>query len=336
MTPEVPVNVPQAVHGGDPFAVGAVIGVIAALLLADLLLFARDREPSVREGAVWSVGWLVLGLLVTVPIAVLSSPNEGVNYLTVYLIERALSLDNLVVFLLIFAYFAVPQEHRAILVFWGIGLALAMRGVAIVVGVELIERFDLVLYAFGVALVVLAWRMWHGTVEHLDPDENPLVKLVRRIWPVGGYHGSRFSVSRDGRRVLTPLALALVSVVAADLAFAADSIPAAFAITDDALVIWAANGFALLGLRALFVLVAELIRSLRYLNQTVAIVLAVVAVKLLIHDLYEVPAPISLAVVLALFGAGAWLSLAADRREARNGPPPPPAPPPVPQPSSAS
>ena len=143
---------------------------------------------------------------------------------------------------------------------------------------------------------------------------------MRRVYPVGEYRGGKLSFKReDGRRVLTPLALALVSIVAADIAFAVDSIPAAFAITDDALVIWAANGFALLGLRALFVLVEELIRRFRYLNQTVAIVLGVVAVKLLIQDLWKVPAPVSLAIVVALFAAGILLSVRADRRDP--GPP---------------
>ncbi len=255
----------------------------------------------------------------TIPIALLSSSEDGINYVTVYLIERTLSLDNLVVFLLIFGYFAVPPAERRILLFWGIVLALAMRGVAIVVGVELIERFHIVVYVLGITLLLLAYRMWKGSVEHVDPSQNPLVRLARRIYPVTGYRAGHFSVREDGRRMLTPLALALISVVAADIAFAVDSIPAAFAITDDALVIWAANGFALLGLRALFVLVEELIRRFRYLNQTVAIVLGVVAVKLMIADLWKVPALISLSLVIGLFAAGMVLSVIADRRD--GGPP---------------
>lgn len=295
--------------GDDPSVLAGIIVLIGLLLAADLFLFARGREPTFRESVAWSIGWLVLGLLVTIPIALLSSSAEGVNYATVYLIERTLSLDNLVVFLLIFGSFAVPQPQRGVLLFWGIVLALVMRGIAIVVGVELIDRFHLVIYILGAGLLVLAWKMWAGSAEHADPQSNPLVRLVSRIWPVGGYEGSHFSVRRDGRRYLTPMALALVAVVAADIAFAIDSIPAAFAITDNALVIWTANGFALLGLRALFALVEALVKRFRYLNQTVAIVLAVVAVKLLIQDLWKVPAPISLAIVVALFAAGILLSL---------------------------
>ena len=268
----------------EPLAIPVVMLVVGALLLVDLLLFARGREPTFRESVVWSVGWLVLGLLVTIPIAAVSSPSDGVNYVTVYLIERTLSLDNLVVFLLIFGSFAVPPQQRGPLLFWGIVLALAMRGLAIVVGVELLERFHAVIYVLGVTLLYLAWRVWQGAVEHAEPENSPLVRLARRFYPVTGYRGNRFSIREGGRRMLTPLALALAAVVAADIAFAVDSIPAAFAITEDALIIWAANGFALLGLRALFVLVEELIRRFRYLNQTVALVLGVVAVKLLVEE----------------------------------------------------
>ena len=309
MSADVIFTTPFANLDAGPATILALVGIVVALLLVDLLLFARGREPTFRESVFWSIGWLILGLLVTFPIAALSSTADGVNYATVYLIERTLSLDNLVVFLLIFGSFGVPQPQRGILLFWGIVLALVMRGVAIVAGVELIESFHLVIYILGVGLLILAWKMWKGSTEHADPHNNPFVRLVSRIWPVGDYDGSHFSVKRDGKRILTPLTLALVAVVAADIAFAIDSIPAAFAITDDALVIWAANGFALLGLRALFALVEALVKRFRYLNQTVAVVLAVVALKLLIQDLWHVPAPVSLAVVVGLFAAGILLSI---------------------------
>jgi tellurite resistance protein TerC len=323
-----PLAPPLAALGDDPGAILVVIGVVVALLVADLLLFARNREPTFRESVWWSIGWLVLGLLVAVPIGLYAGSDDGVSYVTVYLIERTLSLDNLVVFLLIFGSFGVPHEQRSKLVFWGIVLALVMRGLAIVVGVELIDRFHIVVYLLGVGLLILAWRMWTGSAEHSDPHKNPFVRLVSRIWPVGGYDGQHFWTHLNGRRALTPLALALVAIVAADIAFAIDSIPAAFAITDNALVIWAANGFALLGLRALFALVEELIKRFRYLNQTVAIVLGVVAVKLLIADLWKVPAPLSLAIVIGLFAIGIVASILADRRDGGSGA--------EPHPSSAS
>lgn len=306
---------PIAALGDDPGAILVVIAIVGILLLADLLLFARDREPTFRESVWWSIGWLVLGVLVAIPMALYAGSADGVSYLTVYLIERTLSLDNLVVFLLIFGSFGVPAQQRGKLLFWGIVLALVMRGVAIVVGVGLIERFHVVIYILGVGLLVLAWKMWQGSAEHTDPQKNPFVKLVSRMYPVAGYEGTKFSVKRDGKRFITPMALALVAVVAADIAFAIDSIPAAFAITDNALVIWTANGFALLGLRALFALVEELVKRFRYLNQTVAVVLGVVAVKLLIQDLWKVPAVLSLAIVIGLFALGIWLSIRAENRE---------------------
>ena len=321
---------PLAALGDDPAAVFVVIAVVVALLLVDFFLFARDREPTFRESVIWSIGWLILGMLVAIPMALYAGSDDGVSYLTVYLIERTLSLDNLFVFLLIFASFAVPPAQRGKLLFWGIVLALVMRGLAIVVGVGLIERFHFVIYLLGIGLLILAWKMWKGSAEHTDPHNNPFVKLVSRMYPVSGYEGTKFTLKRDGKRFITPMALALVAIVAADIAFAIDSIPAAFAITDNPLVIWTANGFALLGLRALFALVEELVKRFRYLNQTVAIVLGVVAVKLLIQDLWKMPALISLSLVVGLFAAGIWLSIRADKREEGGGPPA------APQPSSAS
>ena len=320
---------PLATLGDDPAAIFVVIAIVGLLLLVDFFLFARDREPTFRESVIWSIGWLVLGMLVAIPMALYAGGDDGVSYLTVYLIERTLSLDNLVVFLLIFASFAVPAAQRGKLLFWGIVLALLMRGVAIVVGVELIERFHFVIYLLGVGLLILAWKMWQGTAEHTDPHKNPFVKLVSRMYPVSGYDGTKFMVRREGRRYITPMMLALVAIVAADIAFAIDSIPAAFAITENPLVIWTANGFALLGLRALFALVEELVKRFRYLNQTVAIVLGVVAVKLLIQDLWKMPALVSLAVVVGLFAIGIWLSIRADKRDGDGAPP-------APQPSAAS
>ena len=293
-----------------------LIAVVVGLLLVDLLLFARGREPTFRESVAWSIGWLVLGLSVALPLIVLDSPDGAVNYVTVYLIERSLSLDNLFVFLLIFAYFKVPHEVRSILLFWGIALALVMRGVAILVGVELIERFHVVLYALGLLLLYLAWRVLRGVNDDIDPGQGLFVRAARRLFPVSdGFDGPHFFTRVDGRRAATPLLLALVSIVAADVAFAVDSIPAAFAITTDAFAIWAANAFALLGLRSLFSLVEELIRRFRYLDQTIAVVLAIVAVKLLIDDFAHVGPVVSLALVLVSFAVGITASVVGDRRD---------------------
>jgi tellurite resistance protein TerC len=297
-------------------AVVGLIVVVAALLLVDLLFFARGREPTFRESVAWSIGWLVLGVAVALPLWAIDGGEGAVNYVTVYLIERTLSLDNLFVFLLIFGAFAVPQEDRGKLLFWGIALALVMRGLAILVGVELIERFHWVVYVLGATLLVLAWRILRGAHEDIDPGQGRTARTVRRVLPVGEhYHGARFFAREGGRRVATPMVLALAGVVAADIAFAVDSIPAAFAITTDAFAIWAANAFALMGLRALFALVEELIRRFRYLDETIAVVLGMVGLKLLIEDLYKVGPVLSLVLVLVAFAVGIGASVLGDRRD---------------------
>ena len=300
-----------------------VIALGAALvffLWADLKLFARGREPSFREALVWSIGWLVLSLAAALVVWALESPDDAVIYTTVYLVERSLSLDNLFVFLLLFAYFGIPVEHRPRLLFWGIVAALALRGLAILGGVALIEEFHFVVYILGATLLVLAYRIFRGVGENVDPDKNLFVRAVRRFFPVAGeHHGKHWFVRIGGVLHATPLFLCLAAIVFADIAFAIDSIPAAFGITDDAFLIWMGNVFALLGLRALFVLVESLVLRFRYLDETIAIVLAVVGVKLLLEDVYKVSPVMSLVAVLVLLSGGIVLSVLADRRDRRRG-----------------
>jgi tellurite resistance protein TerC len=277
----------------------AVLSAVVVVLLAiDLKLFARGREPTFREGVTWSIGWLVLSLLVAPLIGVLDTTETAVDYTTVYLIERTLSLDNLFVFLLLFAYFGIPSAERPKLLFWGIVLALVLRGLAILGGTALIERFHIVIYILGVTLLFLAYRMFKGVGHDQDPEQTLAVRMARKIRPKA-----------------TPLTLCLVSIVVADIAFAIDSIPAAFAITTDAFAIWMANAFALLGLRALFVLVEGLIRRFRYLDETIAVVLAIVAVKLLIEDLVHIGPVVSLGIVVVAFAIGMIASVIADRHD---------------------
>jgi tellurite resistance protein TerC len=306
---------PLAFFSGPlPWIVLAVLTVV--FLSIDLHFFARGREPGFREGLWWSIGWLVLSLLAAVVVLVLSNADDALTYTTVYFIERSLSLDNLFVFILLFAYFGVPEEHRARLLFWGIVAALVLRGLAIIGGLALIEQFHFVIYVLGVLLLVLAYRIFRGVAENVDPDRNFVVRLVRRLFPVTGeYHDSKWFVKVGGRRHVTPLFLCLGAIVAADIAFAIDSIPAAFAITRDEVLIWMANIFALLGMRALFVLVEGLIRRFRYLDETIAVVLALVAVKLLIEDVYKIGPELSLAIVAVCFAIGIAASLIADARD---------------------
>jgi len=296
----------------------ALIAALIFFLWLDLHFFARGREPSFKEAAWWSVGWFVLSLLAAIPILIWEGHDDAVTYTTVYLIERSLSLDNLFVFLLLFAYFGVPYQYRPRLLFFGIVAALALRGAFILGGTALIEEFHFVVYLLGVGLLVLAYRIFQGVEENVDPDRNLMVRLVRKVWPVTGeFHGGRWFVRPEGkhRTYATPAFLCLVAIVFADIAFAIDSIPAAFAITRDPLLIWMGNVFALLGLRALFVLVESLIARFRYLDETIAIVLALVGVKLLIEDIVKVGPVASLGVIAVAFAIGIGLSLRADKHD---------------------
>jgi tellurite resistance protein TerC len=297
----------------------ALAGVTVALLWVDLHFFARGREPSFREGVYWSIGWLVVSLLAGAALLFLDAHgvDDAITYTTVYFIERSLSLDNLFVFLLLFAYFGVPTEYRARMLFWGIAAALVLRGLAILGGVALLQELHFFIYVLGVLLLALAYRILRGVEDNVDPDRNFVVRLVRRVFPVTGeFHGAHWFVKQEGsRRAATPMFVCLAAIVAADIAFAVDSIPAAFAITRNSVLIWMANIFALLGLRALFVLVEGLIRRFRYLDETIAIVLGIVAVKLLIEDLYKVGPVLTLAIVFLAFMAGIVVSVVVDRRD---------------------
>jgi len=301
---------------GDIAPWAALAVALLFFLWLDLHFFARGREPNFKEAVWWSIGWLVLSLAAALVVWVLEGSEDAVLYTTVYLIERSLSLDNLFVFLLLFAYFGVPYQERGRLLFWGIVAALVLRGLFILVGIALIEQFHFVIYLLGVALLVLAYRIFRGVDDNVDPDRNLLVRLVRRVYPVSSeFAGKHWFVQKDGRRFATPLFLCLAAVVFADIAFAIDSIPAAFAITRDPFLIWMGNVFALLGLRALFVLVEGLIRRFRYLDQTIAVVLGVVGVKLLIEDFVHIGPIASLAIIFVLFAVGIVASLIADRRD---------------------
>jgi tellurite resistance protein TerC len=304
------------VTGADAALLAGLIVGLFLFLWIDLHFFARGHEPSFREAVYWSIGWLGLSLIAAIPVWLLEGSQDAVVYTTVYLIERSLSLDNLFVFLLLFAYFGVPYERRPRLLYWGIVAALALRGLFILGGSELIEQFHAVIYLLGGALIVLAVRIWRGVAENVDPDRNLMVRAVRRVYPVTGeFHGGRWFVHRDGRRFATPIFLCLAAIVFADIAFAIDSIPAAFAITRDPLLIWMGNVFALLGMRALFVLVESLVARFRYLDETIAIVLGLVGVKLLVEDLVKVGPVASLAVIATAFTIGILLSIRGDRRD---------------------
>jgi TerC family integral membrane protein len=293
------------------FAYAAAATVVAGLGI-ELRLFAPRREPRRVEAIVWSIGWLLLAVAVAVGIAVAGGPAG--EWTTVYLIERSLSLDNVFLFSLLIAYFLVPLELRGRVIVIGIAGALVLRGGAITGGLALIESVEAVVYLFGFLLLYVAYRAFRGAADESDPSANPVLRLVRRILPTTpDFRGRRLFVRQGGRLYGTPLLLVVVAIIVADIAFAVDSIPAAFAVTRDPVVIWTANAFALLGLGSLLTLVDILVRRFRYLSRTIALILAFVGLKILAADIVHISDLGSLAVIAVLVAGGVLASVVADR-----------------------
>jgi tellurite resistance protein TerC len=293
------------------FAPAAAAAVVAGLGV-ESRLFAPSRAPRRTEAILWSIGWLLLAVVVAAGIAVAGGPTG--EWTTVYLIERSLSLDNVFLFSLLLAYFLVPPELRSRVIFVGIAGALVLRAVAIVGGVALIGAVEAIVYVFGALLLFVAYRAFRGAAEEMDPSENRVLRLVRRTVPTTDeFRGRRLFVRERGRRYGTPLLLVVVAIIVADIAFAVDSIPAAFAVTRDPIVIWTANAFALLGLGSLLALVDILVRRFRYVDKTIALILAFVGIKILTADLVHIGDLGSLAIIVGLLVGGVVASLIADR-----------------------
>ena len=292
--------------------VSAAAAAVVTGLGIELRLFAPSRAPRRGEAIIWSTGWLLLAVAVAGGIELTDGPTG--EWTTVYLIERSLSLDNVFLFSLLLAYFLVPPELRGRVIVIGIAGALLLRGVAIAGGLALIETVEAVVYVFGVLLVYVAYRAFRGAAEQADPSENPVLRLVRRTVPItSDFRGRRLLVREGGRLYGTSLLLVVVAIIAADIAFAVDSIPAAFAVTRDPVVIWTANAFALLGLGSLLALVDILVRRFRYLDETIALILAFVGIKILAAELVHISDVASLAIIGALLAGGVVASLVADR-----------------------
>ncbi|MEN8375302.1 MAG: TerC family protein [Gemmatimonadota bacterium] len=290
--------------------------ILLAMLALDLgVVHKRAHAVSLREAAVWSAIWVTLSLLFGLGVWIFMGPTKGLEFYTGYLIEKALSVDNIFVFVLIFSYFRVPAELQHRVLFWGVLGALGMRGVFIWAGVLLLEQFHWVLYAFGAFLVWTGIRMVR-TRPHIDPAHNPVLKLLQRVLPVTkSYHGKRFCVPRpdgeNGRMAYyaTPLLIVLVLVETTDLIFALDSIPAVFAITRDPFIVYTSNILAVVGLRALYFLLAGVIERFHYLKYGLAAVLVFVGTKMLTEDVVHVPIAFSLGMVGALLSASVLISL---------------------------
>ena len=251
--------------------------------------FAHVRtphEPTTGESARWSAFYIGLALLFGVGIGLVSGWRFGGEYFAGYLTEKALSIDNLFVFLIVMTGFAVPRRFQQKVLMIGIGIALIMRGVFIAVGAALIENYSWIFYIFGALLLVLAYRQAFSSHES-DPAHGRVVKFARRILPItNDYHGDRLSVKIDGKRFFTPMLLTIVAIGFIDLIFAVDSIPAIYGLTDEAYIVFTANAFALMGLRQLYFLVGGLLERLVYLAQGLAVILGFIGVKLVLHALH--------------------------------------------------
>ncbi|MEP6686108.1 MAG: TerC family protein [Verrucomicrobiota bacterium] len=291
------------------------IGVFIAVGV-DLISFKRrNRELSLRAAALRSAVWVVVSLLFNVIVWQWQGPERGLDFLTGYLIEYSLSVDNIFVFVLIFTYFEVPprSQHRVLL--WGILGALVMRGVMIWLGVALVERFHFILYIFGLFLVVTAVRMFWGKAEKPDFENSFWMRWCRKSLPLTkDFHGRRFAVKIGGRLMFTPLLLVLIVIDVMDLVFAVDSIPAVFAITTDTFIVYTSNICAILGLRSLYFLLAKLVDRFVYLTTGLAIILGFVGLKMIVADFFHIPNWISLAVIVVVLAITISLSMAATRK----------------------
>jgi tellurite resistance protein TerC len=317
------VNVPfAAIDAG--FTAWAALGALVLIMLAfDLFVFARNHEPTVKESAIWSVVWIVVALGFTLVILGLGDSESASEYLAGFLIERSLSLDNIFVFAVLFSYFSVPLIVQPRVLSWGIVLALFLRLIFILVGAALLDAFHITFYFFGLLLIYTAWKLARHDETDVDPEHNPAFKLIRKRVPMSkDYDGQKLFTKIDGKRIATPLLAVFVVVATTDVIFAVDSIPAIFAITTDPFIVFAANAFAMLGLRALYFLLVGVMDRFVYLSQGLAVILAIIGAKMLLIDVWHVPIWLSLLLIVVVLGATAILSLRAEPHAPDDATPP--------------
>lgn len=291
--------------------------VVGSMLVLDLFVLHREAKPvPFREAAAWSLVWISLSMAYGAFITLTRGSNAGAEYLAGYLIELSLSVDNVFVFALIFTAFAVPAAYQHRLLFWGILGAVVFRGVFIAAGTAILAAAHWVLYLLGILLVVTGIRLARSRGHAVQPEKNPVLRLFRRFVPMTAeYRGASFFVRENGRRIATPLLAVLVAIETTDIMFALDSIPAVFAITTDPLIVFSSNLFAILGLRALYFLLAGLLDRFVYLKLGLAALLVFAGVKILAADIYKIPIALSLTVIVLILGIAIAASLIATRRQ---------------------
>ena len=284
---------------------------IVAMLLLDLKVFHRDvREVRMKEAVGWSVFWFALAMLFAAGVFFVFGSQKGLEFVTGYLIEESLSVDNLFVFLLVFRYFGVKPELQHKVLFWGILGALVMRLAFILAGVALLERFHWLIYVFGGILIASGVRLWVEKDKEVEPDKNPVVRLFRRFVPVlRSYRGEKFFVRKQGRLWATPLMVVLLFVETTDLIFAIDSIPAVLAISTDPFIVYTSNAFAILGLRALYFALSGIMHTFHYLHYGLSAVLVFVGSKMVATQWVHFPTWVSLVVIALVLGVSIWASI---------------------------
>lgn len=286
--------------------------VILGLLILDLAVLNRGgRVIPFKEALLSSAMWIALAGLFAIFIHRWMGPVKSLEFVTGYLIEEALSVDNLFVFILLFGYFKVPPEQERTVLFWGIIGALIMRGTFILSGVALVNRFHWILYAFGAFLIWSGYKLLGESAEReADPSRNLVLRLCRRFLPVAeDYHGNKFMVRREGKLLATPLFVVLLVVETTDILFATDSIPAILAITRDPFIVYTSNVFAILGLRSLYFALSGVMRLFHYLNYGLAVVLIFIGLKMLISIRYEIPTWVALTVIAGVLGLSVLASV---------------------------
>ncbi|MGD9703798.1 MAG: TerC family protein [Acidimicrobiia bacterium] len=299
----------------EPWMWAALLGLILLLLLVDLLVFHREaHDIGTKEAAIESSVWIAIGLSFTFVIWWGFGGTAAGEYVSGYLIEKSLSIDNVFVWALILSYFAVPRKYQHRVLFWGIFGALVLRAIFIFAGVALIERFDWVLYIFGGFLLYTAVKLLVSSDDEVDPSKSRFLKVIRRVVPSShDFDGQRLFTRENGKRLATPLFAVLLLIEGTDVVFAVDSVPAVLAVSREQFIVFSSNAFAILGLRALYFLLADLHARFSYLQEGLAIILAFVGIKMIIAELpgvrYHIPTPVSLLVIALVLTAAIVFSL---------------------------
>ncbi|MEK6758425.1 MAG: TerC family protein [Deltaproteobacteria bacterium] len=264
---------------------------IVVMLAIDLGIFNRkDHEVKVKEALVWSGVWIALALTFNAVIYLWRGPEIALQFFTGYVIEKSLSIDNIFVFLQVFAYFSVPAIYQHKILFWGVLGAIVMRAIFILAGVALIAKFHWIIYVFGAFLVFTGIKMVLAENKEVHPEKNPLIRLLRRLMPISkDSEGGRFLIKRDGIFMATPLLVVLLVIETTDVIFAVDSIPAILAITTDPFIVFSSNLFAIMGLRSLFFALAGVVKKFYYIHYGLAAILVLVGIKMIVSDFYKLP-----------------------------------------------